>query len=338
MKVLVTGGAGYIGSHTVLKLFAGGHEVVVVDNLTNSSREGLARLAELAGRDIPFVELDLRDSDALGRVFDDHAVDAVIHFAGDKAVGESVRLPLKYYDNNLASTVSLCEVMRGHGVRQLVFSSSATVYGDPGAQVFVESMPMHPVSPYGWTKAMIEQILLDLVVTHDGWDVSRLRYFNPIGADPSGRIGEDPTGTPNNLLPFVSQVAIGQRPEVVVFGDDYDTPDGTGVRDYLHVSDLAAGHVAALEHSAGPDTCEAFNLGGGRGSSVLEVIRSFERASGRTIPVRVTGRRPGDLPSYWADPTKAREVLGWTATRTLDDACVDTWRWQSANPHGFRAT
>ncbi len=337
MRVLVTGGAGYIGSHTVLALLAAGHQAVVVDNLSNSSEEALARLAELAGQPIPFTRLDLRDRDALGGVFDRDAVDAVIHFAGDKAVGESVRVPLQYYDNNIASTVALCEVMRTHGVRTLVFSSSATVYGDPGPRLFVETMPLSPVSPYGWTKAMIEQILLDLVATGDGWDVTRLRYFNPIGAHPSGRIGEDPTGVPNNLLPFVSQVAIGQRPAVTVFGDDYDTVDGTGVRDYLHVSDLATGHVAALEHSAGPDTCEAYNLGRGHGSSVLQVIEAFRAASGREIAVRMAPRRPGDLAACWADPSKAQRVLGWTADHTLEEACVDTWRWQTANPNGYRA-
>jgi UDP-glucose 4-epimerase len=337
VNVLVTGGAGYIGSHTVLDLLAGGHGVVVVDDYANSSQEAVARTAEVAGTDFPFYELDLRDRDGLAAIFEANTIDSVIHFAGHKAVGESVRKPLEYYDNNIASTIALCEVMRTHDVRTLVFSSSATVYGDPGAREFIETMPMNPVSPYGWTKAMIEQILLDLVVTGDGWDITRLRYFNPIGAHPSGRMGEDPSGTPNNLLPFVSQVAIGQRPELVVFGDDYDTPDGTAVRDYIHVSDLAAGHVAALEHSAGPNTCEAFNLGGGRGSSVLEVIDSFRRASGREIPYRMAPRRAGDLPAYWADPSKAQKVLGWTATRTLDDACVDTWRWQSANPTGYRA-
>jgi UDP-glucose 4-epimerase len=335
VAVLVTGGAGYIGSHTVLALQRAGNDVVVVDNLGNSSRVALERVQELSGRAVPFHEVDVRDTGALRRVFTGADIEAVIHFAGLKAVGESVDFPLRYYDNNVASAVSLCGVMDEFDVRRLVFSSSATVYGDAASEQFVETMPLAPINPYGHTKAMIEQILLDLAGTGRGWQIVSLRYFNPVGADPSGRIGEDPAGVPSNLLPYIAQVAVGRRPELVVFGDDYDTPDGTAVRDYIHVADLADGHIAAMAHLPPPDTTEAFNLGGGHGSSVLEVVAAFEKASGATVSRRVSGRRPGDLPAYWADASKARERLGWSAQRTLVEACADTWHWQRENPTGF---
>ena len=338
MAILVTGGAGYIGSHTVLALLRAGSEVVVVDNLANSSRESLERVQELAGRALHFVELDLRDGPDLRKVFEGNDITSVIHFAGLKAVGESVEFPLRYYDNNIGSTVALLHVMDEFDVRQLVFSSSATVYGNAPHRRLTETMPLAPINPYGQTKAMIEQILRDVAGTGRGWQIALLRYFNPVGADPSGRIGEDPTGTPNNLLPFIAQVAVGRRPELQIFGDDYDTPDGTGIRDYIHVADVADGHLAALGHLPPPDSAQAFNLGTGRGSSVLEVVAAFEQASGRQIPRRVVGRRPGDLAAAWADATLARERLGWQATRTLGDACADAWRWQSTNPEGYRST
>ncbi|HET6877829.1 MAG TPA: UDP-glucose 4-epimerase GalE [Jatrophihabitans sp.] len=337
MTILVTGGAGYIGSHTVLALLREGAEVVVVDNLSNSSRESLDRVQELARRPLEFAELDLRDEPGLRKVFDAHPISGVIHFAGLKAVGESVEFPLRYYDNNIGSSVSLLRVMDDFGVRQLVFSSSATVYGNAASRQLVESMPLAPINPYGQTKAMIEQILRDVAATGPGWQIVLLRYFNPVGADPSGRIGEDPTGTPNNLLPFIAQVAVGRRPELQIFGDDYDTPDGTGIRDYIHVADVADGHLAALRHLPAPGSAEAVNLGTGRGSSVLEVVAAFEQASGRQIPRRVVARRPGDLAAAWADAGLARERFGWQATRTLSDACADAWRWQSANPEGYRS-
>lgn len=337
MSILVTGGAGYIGSHTVLALQRAGFDVVVVDSLVNSSRVALERVEELSGRPIRFHHLDLRDTDALRRVFEAADVEAVMHFAGLKAVGESVTFPLVYYGNNIAATVSLCTVMDEAGVRRLVFSSSATVYGNSGTADLVETMPLAPVNPYGHTKSMIEQILRDLAATGNGWQVALLRYFNPVGADPSGRIGEDPADVPGNLFPFIAQVAVGRRPELVVFGDDYDTPDGTGVRDYLHVADLADGHLAAMRRLPPPNTAEAFNLGTGRGRSVLEVVAAFEQASGVRIPRRVAARRYGDLPAYWADPGKAHRELGWTARRTMLDACADTWRWQRENPSGYES-
>ena len=337
MTVLVTGGAGYIGSHTVVELLGAGTPVVVVDNLVNSSIEAVRRVGRITGADIPFHDVDLRDREGLTRVFGDHPdIDSVIHFAGLKAVGESVADPLRYYDDNVGSSVVLGQVMAAAGVRRLVFSSSATVYGDPGAQEFVETMPLAPVNPYGGTKAVIERVFTDLVGTGDGWRVSLLRYFNPVGAHPSGLIGEDPTGVPNNLFPFVAQVAVGRREAVVVHGDSFPTPDGTGVRDYIHVMDLAAGHVAALAHLDTPDRVDAYNLGSGHGSSVLQVIAAFERASGRTVAHRVGPPRAGDLAAYWANPTKATEQLGWRTTRSLDQACADTWRWQTQNPDGYR--
>lgn len=326
--VLVTGGTGFIGSHTIVELCEKGYEVVVVDNLVNSSRESLARIESLVDRSLKFYELDIRDEDGLDKVFSNHAIDAVMHFAGLKAVGESTTEPLLYYDNNLLSSIVLCRVMAKHNVKQLVFSSSATIYGLQPTPKYNESMPMRPVNPYGQTKAMAEQILSDLANTHKDWRITSLRYFNPVGAHPSGLIGEDPNGVPNNLFPYVAQVAAGQRTELSVFGGDYDTPDGTGVRDYIHVVDLARGHVAALEHPAPINTYTAYNLGSGSGNSVLEVIKSFEAVSHQSIPYKVTDRRPGDLAIYYADPAKALRELGWKTTKSLSDACADTWRWQ----------
>lgn len=335
MAILVTGGAGYIGSHTVLALQRQGYDVVVVDSLVNSSQVALDRVAELSGVPVRFHRVDSRDRDALRRVFRQSDIEAVIHIAGLKSVGESVRFPLRYYENNIGATLSLCEVMEEVGVRRLVFASSATVYGNSGAERLVETMPLAPVNPYGHTKAMIEQILSDLAQTGGGWQISLLRYFNPVGADPSGRIGEDPVGTPANLLPFVAQVAVGRRPELLVYGDDYDTVDGTGVRDYLHVADVADGHIAALRELPPENAAEAFNLGTGRGSTVLEVVAAFEQVSERRIPYRIAPRRPGDLGTCLADPGKAEQQLNWTARRGLLDACADAWRWQRLNPAGY---
>jgi UDP-glucose 4-epimerase len=341
MHVLVTGGAGYIGSHTVAVLAESGHRVTVVDDLSNSSPVSLQRVEELTGVSIDFVRLDVRDRPGMAAVLAGaagrgDAVDAVIHFAGLKAVGESVADPLCYYDVNVGTTISLLESMRDAGVRRIVFSSSATVYGDPASVPITEDFPVQPTNPYGHTKAVIEDLLRDMVASGGGWQVSILRYFNPVGAHPSGRIGEDPTGVPNNLLPFVAQVAVGRRPEVAIFGDDYETPDGTGVRDYIHVVDLALGHLAALDRHPGPDRAVTVNLGTGTGVSVLEVVRAFEEASGVPVPHRVGPRRPGDVAACYADVSLAAEVLGWKAQRSLAEACADTWRWQRANPDGYR--
>lgn len=336
MHVLVTGGAGYIGSHTVLALLKAGHRVTVVDDLSNSSQESLRRVEELAGCSVGFVHLDVRDRVGMDAVFAAAAVGAVIHFAGLKAVGESVADPLRYYDVNVGSTVSLLAAMAAAGVGRIVFSSSATVYGDPASVPITEDFPVRPASPYGHTKAVIEDLLSDMAASGAGWQVSLLRYFNPVGAHPSGRIGEDPSGVPNNLLPFVAQVAVGRRPEVAVFGDDYDTADGTGVRDYIHVMDLALGHVAALDRPPGPDAVLTVNLGTGAGASVLDVVRTFAEASGAPVPYRIAPRRPGDVAACYADVSLAAEVLGWRAHRSLADACADTWRWQHSNPSGYR--
>lgn len=335
MKILVTGGAGYIGTHTVIELIAAGHTVVVVDNFSNSSPEALKRVEEIVGRPIEQHRFDLRDTAALEALFASHSFDAVIHFAGLKAVGESVQNPLKYYRNNLDSTLTLCEVMQQHGVKRLVFSSSATVYGLP------EELPLKETSttgqnianPYGRTKYMIEQILSDIAEADPSWQITILRYFNPVGAHESGRIGEDPRGIPNNLLPYVSQVAVGKLKHVGVFGNDYDTPDGTGVRDYIHVVDLAKGHVTALRDNNKPVTI--YNLGTGSGVSVLELIAAFGKACGKAIPYQITDRRPGDIAIYYADSTKANAELDWRATRSLSNICQDAWRWQKANPNGY---
>jgi len=335
MKVLVTGGAGYIGSHTCVELLEAGHDVVIVDNLSNSKFEAVRRVGEIAGRTPEFHRADLLDRAALDAVFKAHTFDAVIHFAGLKAVAESVARPLAYYKNNVVGTLALCEVMAAHGCKVLVFSSSATVYGDPASVPVREDFPLSAVNPYGRTKLMIEQILRDLHAADPDWSIALLRYFNPVGAHPSGRIGEDPLGIPNNLFPYVAQVAVGRLAELPVYGNDYPTRDGTGVRDYLHVVDLAKGHLAALDRMVGRTGVLAVNLGTGRGYSVLEVVAAFSRACGRPISYKIVGRRPGDAAEVWADPTLAAKELGWRATRDLDEMCADAWRWQSANPHGY---
>ena len=333
--VLVTGGAGYIGSHTCVELLAAGHDVVVADNLSNSSPIALDRVQELAGRPLTFHRVDLVDAGAVTGLFDAGPVDAVVHFAGLKAVGESVAEPLRYYLNNVVGTVNLVRAMGAHGVRRLVFSSSCTVGGDPERVPVTEDCPRRPNNPYGRTKAMIEEILEDVAAAEEGWHTALLRYFNPVGAHASGRIGEDPTGVPNNLMPYVTQVAVGRRAYVPVFGDDYPTPDGTGVRDYVHVVDLAAGHVRALDALDRIDGCRAVNLGTGRGHSVLEVIRAASDAVGRELPYRVVPRRPGDIACTYADPTLAADLFGWRAERDLAEMCRDHWAWQRDNPAGY---
>lgn len=334
--ILVTGGAGYIGSHTCVELLTAGHEVVVVDNFCNSKPESLRRVEELVERRIAAVHaLDVRDRGALRGVFAAHRIDAVIHFAALKAVGESVVRPLAYYDNNIAGTVALAEVMGEAGVKSLVFSSSATVYGDPASVPIREDFPTGPTNPYGRTKWMMEFVLSDLVAADPSWRVALLRYFNPVGAHASGRIGEDPNGIPNNLMPFVSQVAVGKRARLSVFGDDYPTPDGTGVRDYIHVVDLAIGHVKAVDYLVAHPGVLRVNLGTGQGYSVLDVVRAFEAASGRQVPYDIVARRAGDVAQCYADPALATELLGWRAERGLAEMCADVWRWQSANPDGY---
>ena len=334
-KILVTGGAGYIGSHTCLALLEAGYDVIVVDNLVNSKEESLKRVQQIAGKSLKFHKVDLLDRDALSGVFERASVDAVIHFAGLKAVGESVNMPLRYYHNNVTGTLNLCEAMREHGVRKIVFSSSATVYGDPHTVPITEDFPLAPANPYGRSKLMIEEILCDAHAAEGGWNIALLRYFNPVGAHPSGLIGEDPNGIPNNLFPYITQVAVGKRKELPVFGNDYPTVDGTGVRDYIHVMDLADGHLKALEKiDSGPGivTC---NLGTGRGYSVLEVVEEFRKVSGRRIPCDIVERRPGDIAVCYADSAKAKEEMGWSAKRSMDEMCADAWRWQSRNPDGY---
>ena len=337
MRVLVSGGAGYIGSHTVVQLVAAGHEVVIVDSFGNSKPAVVGRLEALTGAHLPVHAFDLTDKDKTEHLFAAGRFDAVIHFAGLKAVGESVRIPLEYYQNNLESTFSLVRAMRRHGCSTLVFSSSATVYGEHAPLPYQEDYePLNAGNPYGRTKVMIEHVLRDVAAIDGSWRIAVLRYFNPVGAHPSGTIGEDPQGIPNNLMPFIAQVAVGRRDRLRVFGDDYPTADGTGERDYIHVEDLAAGHVAALNRIATSDTpLRTWNLGTGQGTSVLEMVHAFERACGHPIPYEVVDRRPGDLPATWADPSRANAELGWHASRTVDDMCADTWRWQSRNPHGF---
>ena len=332
---LVTGGAGYIGSHTLIELINNNFEVVVIDNLANSSRESLRRVEQITGHEIPFVEADVRDQSVLDDVFTTYSIDSVIHFAGLKAVGESVAKPLEYYDNNLVSTLALLEAMREHSVKQLVFSSSATVYGSPSELPLRETSTVGVglTNPYGKTKYMIEQIIQDYCAADPTFEATILRYFNPIGAHQSGQIGEDPSGIPNNLLPYVAQVAVGKLQSVGVFGNDYDTPDGTGVRDYIHVVDLARGHVAALQHmKAG---ASIYNLGTGSGTSVLEIIKAFSKACGRDLPYEIKPRRAGDIAACYADCSKAERELGWRAELSIEQACADSWRWQSQNPNGF---
>ena len=336
MNVLVTGGAGFIGSHTVVELLAKGFDVTVVDNFVNSKPESLRRVAELAGKAPAFVEADLVDEAAVDKIFAGAKFDAVIHFAGLKAVGESVSIPLRYYENNLVSTLVLLKAMKRHGVNNIVFSSSATVYGVPKSVPITEDFPLSVTNPYGRTKLMIEDILRDVHHAEPSMGIALLRYFNPIGAHKSGRIGEDPNGIPNNLLPYISQVAIGKLPKLRVFGSDYPTKDGTGVRDYIHVVDLALGHIAALRRlESHPGELVTVNLGTGNGYSVLEMVHAFEEASGRKVPYEIVARRPGDVAECYADPSRALELLGWKAERGLREMCEDAWRWQSTNPDGY---
>lgn len=335
MNILVTGGTGYIGSHTLIQLIEAGHSPVVIDNLSNSSQESIKRVENITGQNIPFYKADVRDENTLDEILTKHAIDSVIHFAGLKAVGESVTKPLHYYRNNIDSTLSLIEAMERRGINQLIFSSSATVYGDPDELPLTEQsrVGVGLTNPYGKTKYMIEEILRDYSLANPQISVTILRYFNPIGAHESGLIGEDPSGTPNNLLPYVSQVAVGKLSKLKIFGDDYDTPDGTGLRDYIHVMDLADGHVAALKHSQ-PGVA-TYNLGSGKGVSVLNIVRAFEQASGKEIPYEIVERRPGDVASCYADPSKAEREFSWKTQKTLLQACEDSWRWQSQNPDGY---
>lgn len=337
MAILVTGGAGFIGSHTCVELLDAGYEVIVVDNLCNSSQESLRRVEKITGKNVKFYEADIRDTDALNQIFDKESVECVIHFAGLKAVGESVVKPLEYYDNNISGTLRLCDVMRNHGVKNIIFSSSATIYGEPAFIPITEECPKGMcTNPYGWTKWMLEQILTDLHTADPEWNVVLLRYFNPIGAHKSGLIGEDPKGIPNNLMPYVAQVAIGKLECLGVFGNDYDTPDGTGVRDYIHVVDLAVGHVKALKKIQEKAGVCIYNLGTGVGYSVLDMVHAFEEASGKKVPYQIKERRAGDIASCYSDATKARKELGWTAERGLKEMCEDAWRWQSQNPNGYQ--
>lgn len=336
MAILVTGGAGYIGSHTCLELLNAGHDVVVVDNLCNAHDESLKRVEALTGKTMMFYKTDIRDAQGLKTVFNNHNIDAVIHFAGLKAVGESTQIPLAYFDNNVSGTINLLEVMEQHGVHHLVFSSSATVYGDPHTVPIKEDFPVgNTTNPYGRSKFMVEEILIDTAKSDAKWNFSILRYFNPVGAHISGNIGEDPNGIPNNLMPYIAQVAVGKLEKLNVFGDDYNTPDGTGVRDYIHVVDLALGHLAALDTHRGDSGVHIYNLGTGNGSSVLDMLHAFEKACGKTLPYAISPRRSGDIAQCYADPAYAEAKLGWKATRTVDEMTADTWRWQSQNPNGF---
>ncbi len=335
MKILVTGGAGYIGSHTCILLMEAGHEVVVFDNFCNASKESISRVEKIVKQKIEVVEGDIRNREDLHKTFNVHKIDAVIHFAGLKAVGESVAQPLKYYDNNVHGTAVLCEVMAEHGCKSIVFSSSATVYGDPHTTPIKENFPLSATNPYGRTKLFVEEMLRDLYVSDESWKIVLLRYFNPVGAHSSGTIGEDPNGIPNNLMPFIAQIAVGKRSCLSVFGDDYDTPDGTGVRDYIHVVDLADGHVKALEKMKDLTEVMTVNLGTGNGYSVLDMVKAFERASGKEVPYCIAPRRSGDIAECYADPSYAKEILGWEAKRGIDEMCEDSWRWQSMNPDGY---
>jgi len=335
MKILVTGGAGYIGSHTTLELINSGYEVVVVDNLSNSSFESLRRVESLTGYNIPFYQVDVRNKRALTKVFEQHSIEGVVHFAGLKAVGESVGDPIKYYDNNVSSTINLVDVMCDFRCNVFVFSSSATVYGDPFAVPICENSPLSAINPYGRSKLMVEQLLQDVFVSDRTWRIALLRYFNPVGAHKSGLIGEDPNGIPNNLMPYISQVANGQLEQLSIFGGDYNTPDGTGVRDYIHVVDLAKGHVKALKALHKKPQVLIANLGTGIGYSVLDIVKAFEKASCKTIPHKIVGRRLGDIATCYADPAYAAKTLGWKAKYQLEEMCEDSWRWQAMNPNGY---
>jgi len=334
--VLVTGGAGYIATHTCVQLNDAGYDFIVYDNFCNASKEALSRVEKIIGKKIRVVEGDIRDKKRLQEVFDMYAIDSVIHFAGLKAVGESVEKPLEYYDNNVYGTIALCEVMRKNNCKKIVFSSSATVYGDPHTTPIKEDFPLSATNPYGRSKLFIEEILRDVFVSDASWKIVLLRYFNPVGAHPSGLIGEDPNGIPNNLMPYIAQVAVGKRDALQVFGDDYDTPDGTGVRDYIHVVDLAQGHVKALEKINALDKVLTVNLGTGKGYSVLDMVHAFEKASGKKVPYKIVPRRAGDIAKCYADPSYAKEVLGWSAKKDVDAMCEDAWRWQSMNPNGYK--
>ena len=336
MNILVTGGAGYIGTHTCIELLAEGHAIVVLDNLCNSSPEAIHRVEQISQKSIPFIEGDIRDEALLNDLFSQHRFDAVVHFAGLKAVGESCAMPLKYYENNISGTITLCQVMANHNVKRLIFSSSATVYGDPHALPIKEDFPLSATNPYGHSKLVVEEVLRELQKADNEWNIALLRYFNPVGAHPSGLIGEDPNDIPNNLMPYISQVAIGKLERLQIFGDDYPTKDGTGVRDYIHVVDLAQGHVKALEKlQQDQKDCHVWNLGVGQGFSVLEMVKAFEAASGREVPYTITDRRPGDIAACYAHPEKAEKELNWQAKHTLDDIMADSWRWQSQNPKGY---
>ncbi|HOA79759.1 MAG TPA: UDP-glucose 4-epimerase GalE [Defluviitaleaceae bacterium] len=335
MSILITGGAGYIGSHTCVELLNTGYDVVVVDNLSNSKPESLKRIQEITGKSLKFYNVDILNKEKLEEVFNENEIEAVIHFAGLKAVGESVELPISYYHNNITGTLILCEVMKKHNVKKIVFSSSATVYGMNNKSPLTEDLPLSATNPYGWTKLMIEQILRDIYISDKEWSISILRYFNPIGAHESGKIGEDPNGIPNNLMPYITQVAIGKMDKLNIFGNDYDTHDGTGVRDYIHVVDLAKGHLKALNKILDTTGIDTYNLGTGIGYSVLDVVKSFEKATGIKIPYKITNRRPGDIAICYADPTKAYNELGWKVEKNLEDMCRDAWRWQKINPQGY---
>ncbi len=337
MNILVTGGAGYIGSHTCVELLNAGHNVVVLDNLCNSSEKCLDAVRSLTGKDFPFYKVDLLDYDATNRVFEENKIDSVIHFAGLKAVGESVKIPLRYYHNNITGTLNLVDIMEKHNVYNIVFSSSATVYGMPKTVPITEDFPLSTTNPYGSTKLMIENILQDVYTANNKWSITLLRYFNPIGAHKSGTMGEDPKGIPNNLLPYVAQVAVGKLEKIHVFGNDYPTVDGTGVRDYIHVVDLAIGHLKSIEIKTGESGVHIYNLGTGNGYSVLQIIHAFEKACGKTLPYQIDPRRPGDIAECYANAKKAEKELGWKAERGIDEMCEDSWRWQSTHPDGFNS-